>query len=136
MLQIGIDFGGTKIEAAALSKDGAFLSRHRRPNPGNYADAIAVVRDLIRTVESEAVMQGNVDKASIGIGTPGSVSPRTGVMRNANSTWLNGKHFKEDLEAVTGVGGRLGALHDGILQTGLSGECVPSSCQSVSFSLA
>lgn len=102
MLQIGIDFGGTKIEAAALSKDGAFLSRHRRPNPGNYADAIAVVRDLIRTVESEAVMQGNVDKASIGIGTPGSVSPRTGVMRNANSTWLNGKHFKEDLEAALG----------------------------------
>ncbi len=102
MLQIGVDFGGTKIEAAALGPDGAFLSRHRRPNPGNYADAIAVVRDLIQTVEAEAVMQGSVDKASIGIGTPGSISPKTRLMRNANSTWLNGKPFKEDVEAALG----------------------------------
>ncbi len=102
MLQIGVDFGGTKIEAAALGADGAFLSRHRRPNPGNYDEAIAVVRDLVRTVEAEAVMHGSVDKGTIGIGTPGSISPKTGLMRNSNSIYLNGRPFREDLEAALG----------------------------------
>ena len=54
MLYIGVDFGGTKIEAAALDADGNFLSRQRKPNPGNYADALKTVGDLIHAVEAEA----------------------------------------------------------------------------------
>jgi fructokinase len=95
--QIGIDFGGTKIEAAALDRDGAFLARQRVPTPDNYADAIRAVADLIATVESEV---GHA--ASIGIGLPGSISPRTGVMRNANTRYLNGSSFKQDIEKAMG----------------------------------
>ncbi|MGZ3305894.1 MAG: ROK family protein [Asticcacaulis sp.] len=105
MLYVGVDFGGTKIEAAALSRDGAFLSRHREANPGNYADALNVVRDLIGRVEAEAKQKDpslSHTVTSIGVGAPGSVSPRTGVMRNANSTWLNGMTFREDLERTLG----------------------------------
>jgi len=103
MLHIGVDFGGTKIEAAALSGDGAFLARLREPNPGNYADALKVVCSLIERVETEA-KRADPSLAhrvgTIGVGAPGSVSPRTGVMRNANSVWLNGKTFREDLESA------------------------------------
>ncbi|UDF03084.1 ROK family protein [Asticcacaulis sp. AND118] len=105
MLYIGVDFGGTKIEAAALSASGDVLARRREPNPGNYDAALTLVKDLISRVEAEA-RQGNpalVDNsASIGIGSPGSVSPRSGLMRNANSTYLNGRTFREDLEATLG----------------------------------
>ncbi|MDI7775289.1 ROK family protein [Asticcacaulis sp. EMRT-3] len=103
MLYVGVDFGGTKIEAAVLDSDGKFLSRQRKPNPGNYADALTTVCDLIAEVEKEAQSSHPElarHMATIGIGAPGSVSPRTGVMRNANSTWLNGKTFREDLEAA------------------------------------
>ncbi len=101
MLYVGVDFGGTKIEAAALSQDGELLAVQRLPNPGDYAAALGVVCDLIEKVESEAKTKDaslGHRVATIGVGAPGSVSPRTGVMRNANSTWLNGKTFREDLE--------------------------------------
>lgn len=97
MVQIGIDFGGTKIEAAALDDRGQFLRRLRVPNPGDYDRAIRDVRDLVLAVEAEAGGQGTV-----GIGTPGSISPRTGLMRNANSLYLNGRTFREDLETAMG----------------------------------
>ncbi len=97
MIQIGVDFGGTKIEAAALDRDGAFLFRVRAPNPGSYAAALETVRDLVEQVEQEAGGRG-----SVGVGAPGSVSPRTGVVRNANSVYLNGRKFREDLEQALG----------------------------------
>lgn len=97
VIQIGIDFGGTKIEAAALDATGRFLTRVRTPNPGNYDQAILDVRDLIARAEQEAGASG-----TIGIGTPGSISPRTGKMRNSNSTYLNGRTFREDLEVALG----------------------------------
>jgi fructokinase len=99
MVQIGIDFGGTKIEAAALDDEGHFLSRLRVPNPGDYDAAVRDVRALVHAVEAE-VGAGAV--GSIGIGTPGSISPRTGLMRNANSLYLNGRRFREDLETAIG----------------------------------
>lgn len=95
MIEIGVDFGGTKIEAAALGADGRFLARRRTMNPGNYEAALRVVRDLVSDVEREAGGSGTV-----GVGGPGSVSPRTGVVRNANTVWLNGRRFREDLEAA------------------------------------
>jgi len=92
VIQIGIDFGGTKVEAAALDASGAYLARVRAPNPGSYDAAIETIRDLIAQVEQQA---GGV--GTVGIGLPGSISPTTGVMRNSNSTYLNGRTFREDL---------------------------------------
>ena len=97
MTQIGIDFGGTKIEAAVLDKGGAFLTRQRIPTPDNYADAIRAVAGLVAQVEATAGAA-----RSIGIGVPGSISPRTGVMRNANTTYLNGSSLQHDLEEALG----------------------------------
>lgn len=97
MIRIGIDFGGTKIEAAALDAQGVFRARVRAPNPGSYDAAIATVCELVASAEAQAGGRG-----SVGIGTPGSVSPRTGVMRNANSVYLNGRRFREDLASALG----------------------------------
>ena len=98
MLRIGVDFGGTKIEAAALGADGGIAVRRRTPNPGDYDSALRAVVDLIAAVEAEA----GGGPARIGVGLPGSLSPRTGLMRNANSVWLNGKPFRQDLERALG----------------------------------
>ena len=103
MIRIGVDFGGTKIEAAALDPSGGFAARVRKPNPGAYDGALEVVRDLIAEVEREAGVAG----ATVGFGVPGSLSPKTGRMRNANSVWLNDKPFQEDLERVLGRAVRL-----------------------------
>jgi fructokinase len=97
MIRIGVDFGGTKIEAAALAADGRFLARVRVPNPGGYDQALTTVRDLVDRVEAEAGSTGTV-----GVGLPGSLSPRTGLMRNANSIYLNGRSFREDLSEALG----------------------------------
>jgi fructokinase len=96
-VKIGIDFGGTKIEVAALDAHGDFLHRARAPNPGSYDAAIASVCKLVADAERAIGA-----RASVGIGAPGSISPRTGLMRNANSTWLNGQPFREDLSAALG----------------------------------
>jgi len=96
-IRIGVDFGGTKIEAAALDADGRFLVRLRVPNPGSYDAALLAVCALIARVEAEVGRTGPV-----GIGLPGSPSPRTGLMRNANSVWLNGRPFRQDLEQALG----------------------------------
>ncbi|MGO4409026.1 MULTISPECIES: ROK family protein [unclassified Brevundimonas] len=97
MMRIGVDFGGTKIEAAALDDAGAFAARIRAPNPGTYDAALALVADLIARVEAEAG-----PARSVGLAIPGSPSPRTGLIRNANSTYLNGRRFAEDLEIALG----------------------------------
>nr|WP_205691709.1 ROK family protein [Caulobacter sp. 602-2] len=95
VIQIGVDFGGTKIEAAALSPEGRVLSTLRAATPGDYDAALKVVRDLVERTE-----QAVGGKGTVGVGAPGSVSPRTGLIRNANTTYLNGRRFREDLEAV------------------------------------
>jgi len=97
MIRIGVDFGGTKIEAAALDSSGGFLARLRTPTPGDYDAAIREVCDLIMKVEQEAGEGGTV-----GIGMPGSPSPRDGLIRNANTTFLNGRPFQRDLEQALG----------------------------------
>ena len=97
MFRIGIDFGGTKIEAAALDAQGAVVARERIPNPGAYAAAVEAVTGLVERIEAQAG-----GRATVGVGVPGSISPATGRMRNANSTWLNGKPFREDLSEALG----------------------------------
>ena len=94
---IGVDFGGTKIEAAALDRAGEFRARLRRPNPGSYDLSIRTVCELVAEVEAVAGARG-----SVGVGLPGSPSPRTGLIRNANSVWLNGRDFGADLGAALG----------------------------------
>ena len=98
MIRIGVDFGGTKIEAAALDAQGRFQARVRAPSPGSYDASLETVRDLI----AEAERQAGVTEASIGIGIPGSPSPADGLIRNANTTRLNGKPLQADLETVLG----------------------------------
>ncbi len=102
VLRVGVDFGGTKIEAAVLDFQGNFLARVRAPNPGNYDAALATVRELVEKVEQQVGARGTV-----GVGTPGSISPRSGTMRNANSVWLNGRDFRRDLIAALGRDVRL-----------------------------
>jgi fructokinase len=97
MVRIGVDFGGTKIEAAVLSGDDQVIATLRTPTPKDYDSAVEAVRDLIARVEQQVGAKG-----SVGIGTPGSISPRTGVMRNANAVYLNGRTFREDLSVALG----------------------------------
>ena len=102
-LRIGIDLGGTKIEGVAMTPDGAEVARHRMPAPrGDYAATIAAICELAGRLEDAAGRQGTV-----GIGMPGSLSPATGLVRNANSTWLNGKPLQDDIEARLGRAVRL-----------------------------
>jgi fructokinase len=96
MIRIGVDFGGTKIEAAALDGQGRFQARVRAASPGNYEASLEAVRELVAAAESQAGVAG----ASIGIGIPGSPSPTTGLIRNANTTHLNDKPLQADLERV------------------------------------
>jgi fructokinase len=98
MIRIGVDFGGTKIEAAALDAKGGFAARVRLPTPPDYQAALETVRQVVAEAEAKAGVTG----ATIGVGMPGSLSPATGRMRNANSVWLNDKPFHEDLERVLG----------------------------------
>src|ERR1700712_1686107 len=90
--RIGIDFGGTKIEIAALGQDGSVLLRRRIPNPGIYEAAIIAMVGLVQETEHE--LHG---VASVGVGIPGAISPDSGLVKNANSTWLNGQPFARDL---------------------------------------
>jgi fructokinase len=98
MIRIGIDFGGTKIEAAAIYANGRFAARMRKPNPGSYEEALKTVAALVD--EMETSIRQRVDH--VGVGMPGSISPASGLMRGANSTWLNGKPFARDLETALG----------------------------------
>lgn len=92
--RIGVDLGGTKIEIVALAADGSERLRQRITTPqGDYP---ATVDAVVGLVESAEARLGT--RARVGIGTPGSRSPRDGRMRNANSTCLNGRTLKEDLE--------------------------------------
>jgi fructokinase len=103
MIRIGVDFGGTKIEAAALDAKGGFVARVRRPNPGAYESAIQTVAEVVLEAERQAGISG----LTVGVGAPGSLSPKTGLVRNANSVWLNGKPFRDDLERALGRAIRL-----------------------------
>ncbi|NEV63125.1 ROK family protein [Thiorhodococcus minor] len=140
MVRMGVDLGGTKIELLALGPDGRELWRRRVPTPqGDYAGTVAAIADLVEAAERDLGVQ-----AQLGVGIPGSVSPRTGVVRNANSTWLNARPLKEDLEtrldreirlandanclavseATDGAGAAAAVVFAAILGTGVGGGLV------------
>ena len=97
-MRIGVDLGGTKIEAIALSEEGAPLLRYRVPTPaGDYARILQCIVDLVCFVEAEVGHKGTV-----GIATPGAISQSTGHVKNANSTVLNGRPLDSDLSRKLG----------------------------------
>ena len=92
-MRIGIDLGGTKIEGVALAADGREQWRRRVAAPrGHYADSVRAIAGLVAALEAETGERGTV-----GVGIPGAISPATGLVKNANSTWLIGKPLSEDL---------------------------------------
>lgn len=96
MTRIGIDLGGTKTEIIALDARGGTLMRRREPTPvAGYDATLALVARLVDDAERTLGA-----RACVGVGTPGAASPATGLMRNSNSTCLNGKPLQRDLERV------------------------------------
>ena len=96
--RIGIDLGGTKIELAALDAAGAMRMRERVPTPvGDYAATVEAVGRLVDQAERELG-----PATSVGVATPGAISAATGLVKNANSTCLNGRPLKQDLERRLG----------------------------------
>lgn len=97
-MRIGIDLGGTKIEIIALADNGETLFRKRIPTPqGDYAATLAAIAALVREAERETGR-----RATVGIGIPGTVSPFSGTVKNANTTWLNGRPLDRDLADLIG----------------------------------
>ncbi len=139
-IRIGVDLGGTKVEAAALDQAGRILSRRRVPTPaGDYGAIVTAVRELVLGLEAELNAA-----ASVGVGIPGAISPMSGLIKNANSTCLIGHALDRDLgdaldrtvrlandadcfalsEATDGAGGGAAIVFGAILGTGVGGGVV------------
>ncbi len=136
-MRIGIDLGGTKIEIIALADNGGEIHRERIATPkDDYDGTVAAIVGLVRRAERELKERGTV-----GVGIPGAISPATGLVKNANSTWLIGKPLDKDLshelerevrvqndancfavsEAVDGAGADAGCVFGVIVGTGTGG---------------
>ncbi len=139
-MRIGVDLGGTKIEAIALDGGGAELKRLRVKSPrGDYEATIRAIVGLVAKIEKSVGQRG-----SVGMGIPGTISPATGLVKNANATWLIGRPFDRDLakalgrsvrlindanclalsEATDGAGAGAGIVFGVILGTGVGGGIV------------
>jgi fructokinase len=98
MSRIGIDLGGTKIAIVVLNDEGAIVWQRRVATPrGSYPQTLQAVAGLVMEAERETA-----SRCTVGIGIPGAISPATGLIKNANSTWLNGSRLHADLEARLG----------------------------------
>lgn len=137
--RIGIDLGGTKIEAAFMDERGEIIARKRVPTPPSYEGSLDAITALVRDVQEAAGRRG-----TIGIGVPGAVWPGDGRVKNANSVWLIGKPLVADLEArlergvramndancfaiseaADGAGAGYGVVFGVILGTGVGGGIV------------
>ena len=96
-IRLGIDLGGTKTEIVALDGEGRVALRRRRPTPGPYASIVEAMAELVAGAERELGARGTV-----GVGIPGSISPASGLVRNANTQALNGQPLDADLRAALG----------------------------------
>jgi fructokinase len=144
VVKLGVDLGGTKIEGVALDANGAELVRRRVPTPvDDYEATLDTVQRLVTEVERELGRRG-----AIGIGTPGAIDARSGLLKNSNSTVLNGQPLRRDLErrldreiimandancfalseAIDGAGTDAGAVFGVILGTGVGGGIVIRRC--------
>jgi predicted NBD/HSP70 family sugar kinase len=96
--RIGVDLGGRRIIKKLLNDDGSIGARLRVPTPrDDYAGTLNAIAGVVTRLEAEAGVE-----ASVGLGTPGAISPATGRIKNANSVWLNGQPLAEDLEHLLG----------------------------------
>ena len=94
--RLGIDLGGTKTEAVLLDGDGHIQWRERRPTPAHsYQAILQLIGDLSRAAEQQAG-----EPLAVGIGTPGAISPRSGLLRNSNTLCMNGQPLQQDLEQI------------------------------------
>ena len=139
-MRIGVDLGGTKIEIIALDDNGATVLKRRVKTPmGDYAGTVRTIVDLASSAQSQIGAS-----ATVGIATPGAVSPQSGLLRNSNSAVLNGKPLDRDIanalgqpvrlendanclaisEAVDGAGAGCGVVFGAILGTGVGGGIV------------
>lgn len=138
-MRIGFDIGGTKTEICLLNHNGDTLFTHRVPTPNYYDALVDLIGELVELTESK-----HGAAASIGLGLPGSISSTTGLIQNANCTFLNGKDFKIDLEhrlhrpvhlandancfalseAIDGAGKGANVVFGAILGTGCGGGIV------------
>ena len=97
-MRIGIDLGGTKIEGLAIDADGRELARRRiLAPPGDYSKTLDAIVQLVGAIERDTGTRG-----SVGVGMPGTISPATGLVKNANSIWLNGQPLADDLPRLLG----------------------------------
>lgn len=140
-MRIGVDLGGTKIETLALDGQGVVRGGFRRPSPrDDYQATVAAIAEMVQETERQA----GGGPGAVGLGMPGTISPATGLVKNANSTWLNGRPFREDLahalgrplrlandadcfaisEATDGAGAGLPIVFGIILGTGVGGGIV------------
>lgn len=95
-MRFGLDLGGTKMEAVVLNQEGAIIWRDRRPTPAeDYRAILAAIGDLLTAAEKETAAN-----LTVGIGMPGSLSPKTGLVRNSNTQSLNGQPIKQDLQTA------------------------------------
>jgi fructokinase len=139
-VRIGVDLGGTKIEIIVLDGDGAAVLRRRVPTPvADYSATVRAIAALVRSAQSQIGVL-----ASVGIATPGALSPQTGLLRNSNSVVLNGKPLDRDIaealeqpvrlendanclaisEAIDGAGAGCPVVFGAILGTGVGGGFV------------
>ena len=139
-MRIGVDLGGTKIEIIVLDGDGAAVLRRRVPTPvADYSATVRAIAALVRSAQSQIGVL-----ASVGIATPGALSPQTGLLRNSNSVVLNGKPLDRDIaealeqpvrlendanclaisEAIDGAGAGCPVVFGAILGTGVGGGIV------------
>jgi fructokinase len=139
-VRIGVDLGGTKVEAVALDDGGELRARRRVPTPrDDYEETLRAIAGLVAALEKETGQRGTV-----GVGMPGAISPATGLVKNANSTWLIGRRLEEDLarllerpvrlandancfalsEAVDGAGAGARVVFGVIVGTGTGGGLV------------
>lgn len=141
-MRIGVDLGGTKTEAIVLGDDGRECARIRVPSPqGDYRNTVSTIRDVVEAVAKDA---GCDATTKVGVGIPGATSPKTGLVKNANSTWIIGHPLERDLcdalerdvriandancfavsEAVDGAGKDCAVVFGVILGTGVGGGIV------------
>lgn len=144
-LRIGVDLGGTKIEGLLICPDGAELARRRVTAPREDYDAtLRTIGEVVAALISDAGAHQDHSAMTVGVGMPGSISPASGLVQNANSSWLNGRTFDTDLratiglpvkfandancfalsEAVDGAGAGAASLFGVILGTGVGGGLV------------
>jgi fructokinase len=139
-MRMGVDVGGTKLEGVVLDDAGKVMARQRVMTPqGDYPRTVETVAGLVDMLESQVNQ-----RCTVGLGTPGALSSVTGLMKNCNSTWLNGKPFQQDLEralqrpvrlandadcmalseAFDGAGANAPVVFGAILGTGVGGGVV------------